>query len=402
MQVLSRHGARYPTYHKSIEYASLIDRIQQTAKEYRNDIYALLRDYRYTLGADDLTAFGEVEMFDSGTTFYNRYRELARHNVPFVRASGSDRVIASAKLFSHGYNEVKTFDPYSDKSQDNTSVNLIIPEGRKWNNTLDTGTCETFSDGSPVKEVQREFINIFAISILQSMMENMPGVNLALIDIPLLMDLCPFETANNPNGTLSPLCNLFSISDWYGYDYYKTLEKYYAFGAGNPLGSTRGVGYVNELISRMTKSLPVIDHTSVNHTLDSDPDTFPLDTALYADFTHDNAMVSIFDAFGLYNSTPSLSGKHVQSAAGTKGFSASWIVPFASRAYFEVMRCAAEGDQEGEGEELVRVLVNDRVVPLHGCDVDELGRCKLKDWIDGLDFARNGGRWEDYCPGPTD
>lgn len=397
MQVLSRHGARYPTAHKSVEYASLVDRIQQTAREYRTDIYAVLRDYQYKLGADDLTLFGEQEMFDMGTGFYNRYGDLARNNVPFVRASGSDRVIASGELFSNGYNEAKTSDTDSDKSQYNTSVNLIIPEGRKWNNTLDTGTCETFSDGSPVREIQREFLDIFATPILQRLMRNMPGVNLALIDIPLLMDLCPFETVNNPDGTYSALCNLFTRDEWLSYDYYKTLEKYYAFGAGNPLGSTRGVGYVNELISRMTKSLPVKDHTSVNHTLDSDPDTFPLDTALYADFSHDNAMVSIFDAFGLYNSTTPLSAKRVQSAGETEGFAASWVVPFAARAYFEVMRCSSD-DGQGREEEFVRVLVNDRVVPLHGCQVDEIGRCRLKEWIIGLDFARNGGRWDDYCP----
>lgn len=377
-----------------------MDRIQQTATEYKTDIYALLKDYRYELGADDLTSLGEQEMFDMGTAFYDRYGPLARHDVPFVRASGSDRVIASGELFSKGFNEAKSFDADSKKSQHNSSVNLVIPEGREWNNTLDSGTCETFSDGSPVHEVQQEFLNIFVPPILKRLVSNMPGVNLELHDIPLLMDLCPFETVNNPNGLSSPLCDLFTPSEWQSYDYYNTLEKYYAFGAGNPLGPTRGVGYVNEIISRMTKSLPVNDHTSVNHTLDSDPTTFPLDTALYADFSHDNAMISIFDAFGLYNSTKPLSAKHVQSVTKTKGYAASWIVPFAARANFEVMHCSSE-DYADQGS-LVRVLVNDRVVPLHGCDVDELGRCRLDDWIDGLDFARNGGRWENYCPKPND
>lgn len=398
VQVLARHGARYPTAHKSEIYASLVDRIQRTATDYKTDIYAFLKEYRYTLGADDLTSLGEDELLDLGTGFYDRYVELARNNVPFVRASGSERVIASGEFFSQGYNEAKLSDADSDKLQHNTSVNLVIPEGREWNNTLDTGTCQTFSDGSPVQEIQQEFLTVFAPPILQRLVANMPGVNLELNDIPLLMDLCPFETVNNPDGAFSPLCDLFTPSEWRSYDYYNTLEKYYAFGAGNPLGSTRGVGYVNELISRMTKSLPVNDHTSVNHTLDSDPGTFPLDTALYADFSHDNAMVSIFDAFGLYNSTNPLSAKRVQSADETKGFAASWVVPFAARAYFEVMRCWLSQDFADDGEEFVRVLVNDRVVPLHGCDVDDLRRCRLEDWLDGLGFARNGGRWEDYCP----
>lgn len=210
VQVLARHGARYPTAHKSAMYASLVDRIQQTATEYKTDIYALLKDYRFELGADDLTSFGEQEMFDMGTAFYDRYGQLTRQNVPFVRASGSDRVIASGELFSNGYNEAKTSDPDSDKSQHNTSVNLVIPEGREWNNTLDTGTCETFSDGSPVQEIQQEYLDLFAPPILQRLVANMPGVNLALHDIPLLMDLCPSKPSiaatapPHPYATSSP------------------------------------------------------------------------------------------------------------------------------------------------------------------------------------------------------
>jgi hypothetical protein len=55
----------------------------------------------------------------------------------------------------------------------------------------------------------------------------------------------------------------------------------------------QGVGYVNELLARLSDR-PVRDQTSVNHTLDSDPSTFPLGRAFYADFTHENLCVSPF------------------------------------------------------------------------------------------------------------
>lgn len=71
----------------------------------------------------------------------------------------------------------------------------------------------------------------------------------------------------------------------------------------------------------------------------------------------------------------------------TKGYSASWTVPFAARAYFEKMSCV------GAGEELVRVVVNDRVVPLEICGGDELGRCGLSSFVESLSFAREGGDW---------
>jgi hypothetical protein len=74
----------------------------------------------------------------------------------------------------------------------------------------------------------------------------------------------------------------------------------------------------------------------------------------------------------------------------TNGYSASWTVPFGSRAYFEKLRC------KGDSEEFVRVLVNDRVQPLHTCGGDVLGRCILSKFIDSLSFAKMGGHW-DQC-----
>jgi hypothetical protein len=59
--------------------------------------------------------------------------------------------------------------------------------------------------------------------------------------------------------------------------------------------------------------------------------------------------------------------------------------------YVEKMTCG--GGEEGEDEELVRVLVNDRVVPLQNCGADSLGRCRLGAFVESLSFARGGGLW---------
>jgi hypothetical protein len=66
----------------------------------------------------------------------------------------------------------------------------------------------------------------------------------------------------------------------------QTLNKYYGYSHGNPLGPTQGVGFTNELIARLT-SQPVNDHTTTNTTLDTSNTTFPLNRKLYADFSHD-------------------------------------------------------------------------------------------------------------------
>jgi 3-phytase len=90
---------------------------------------------------------------------------------------------------------------------------------------------------------------------------------------------------------------------------------------------------------------------------------------------------------GLYNGTAPLPQDHIQSEVQADGYSAAWTVPFAARAYIEMMQCSCSA------EPLVRVLVNDRVVPLHGCNADKLGRCRRSDFVRALSFARSGGDW---------
>jgi hypothetical protein len=173
----------------------------------------------------------------------------------------------------------------------------------------------------------------------------------------------------------------------------QSISKYYGFGPANPLGPTQGVGFANELLARLT-NMPVQDHTSTNSTLDGSDATFPLGRAMYADFSHDNDMTAIFFALGLYGGmgTGNCTGNGAASLSGAEadGYSASMTVSFAARAYFEKMVC------EEAGEEMVRVIVNDRVLPLVSFGADARGLVPLGKFVDAMSFARSGGEW-DQC-----
>ncbi|PTU24100.1 hypothetical protein P175DRAFT_0489257 [Aspergillus ochraceoroseus IBT 24754] len=387
VQLLSRHGARYPTSSKSKTYKKLIAAIQRNATSFSGK-YAFLETYNYTLGADNLTAFGEDQMVNSGKKFYHRYEKLAKNVIPFIRSSGEARVVASAEKFIEGFEAKKEKDHHVKAPQASPVVNVIIPEGAQYNNTLDHSTCTAFEESGLADEIKANFTALVTPSIRKRLEKDLAGVELTDKNIIHLMDMCSFDTvALTADGSeLSPFCHLFTRSEWAQYDYLQSLSKYYGYGAGNPLGPAQGIGFTNELIARLTES-PVHDHTSTNSTLDSDSTTFPLNATLYADFSHDNGMTSIFFAMGLYNGTEPLSQTSAETVAQMDGYSAAWTVPFAARSYVEKLQC------RGTKEPLVRVLVNDRVVPLHGCAVDRLGRCKLDDFIEGLSFARSGGNW---------
>ncbi|KAF1998383.1 acid phosphatase [Amniculicola lignicola CBS 123094] len=384
--VLSRHGGRDPTAGKSALYALLIADIHNTAKQYPGQ-FAFLKDYEYTLGADQLTDVGRQEMVNSGAHFFRRYSDLAASNPPFVRSAGQDRVIESANKWLVGLAQ-------ASKQSTPASISVIIPEGPKWNNTLSHDTCPAL-EGGPLRRVgyvaQSTFAGIFIPPIQKRVNGNL-GTSLTAGSIISLMDLCPFSTVAHPNGKVSPFCDLFTEEEWHEYDYYQSLGKWYGFGTGNPLGATQGVGYVNELIARLTDS-PVKDETNTNTTLNGDSTQFPLGKKVYADFSHDNDMSQVYAALGLYNNTKALSNETIEGTESTNGFSAAWTVPFAGRMYVEKLSCKEEAK-----EEYVRIIMNDRVMPLEFCGGDSYGRCTLSNFVKSQQFAREGGRWSECFP----
>ncbi|KAF5621278.1 3-phytase A [Fusarium sp. NRRL 52700] len=341
---LSRHGARYPTAGKTTAYSATIARLQKSVTNYGKG-YEWLKDYEYSLGSEDLTDFGQDQMTDSGKAFYERYIGLAEKTEPFMRASGSDRVIMSSHNFTQGF-----YASRGESGDDHTDDILVIPEEPGINNTLSHGTCSSFEDNDEIGDnsAQTTWGNKFLPPIRDRLNRNLHKAKLSLQETIYLMDLCPFNTVNTPDGVgQSRFCDLFSTEDWRSYDYYMTLGKYYEYGNGNAMGPTQGVGYVNELVSRLTRK-PVNDHTTTNRTLDANPETFPLDRALYADFSHDNTMVSIFSAMGLYNSTSKLPKHHIVPAIRAHGYSSAWVVPFAARMYVEKLECGATNEEKGE------------------------------------------------------
>ncbi|KAF7795763.1 hypothetical protein EIP86_006930 [Pleurotus ostreatoroseus] len=200
---------------------------------------------------------------------------------------------------------------------------------------------------------------------------------------------------------------------------------------GNPLGPIQGVGYANELIARLTGRPPTWDNTT------HDPSRhFPLDRAMYVDFTHENLMVAVYSAIGLFNVSEPLDPKHMPArpdalkGKGRKGgngngnggdegwdWTASRMVPFSARMVTERLACSFEdpdgGDDDPEADgEYVRIFVNDELQPLEFCRFDKDGEdeadvnvwkareglCLLEDFVESQTYARgNGGGDFEKC-----
>jgi len=259
---------------------------------------------------------------------------------------------------------------------------VILPE--HLNDTLDDKICP--NSGSSDAQTNL-WSSIYGPPIADRLNAHAPGANLSGQDIANLISLCALETV--AKNTLSLFCGIFTQADFAQFEYWADLDKYYGNGYGQALGPVQGVGYINELLARLT-GLPVQDNTQTNRTLDSSPITFPLNRTLYADFSHDNEMIAIYAALGLFKQPAPLDPKILDLG---RTWTTSYLTPFSGRMVTERLSCLVPGSQTGQTNtnDYVRILVDDALQPLEFCGAKEDGLCELNAFVESQSYARNDG-----------
>jgi len=163
------------------------------------------------------------------------------------------------------------------------------------------------------------------------------------------------------------------------------LDKYYGNGYGQPLGAVQGVGYVNELLARLTNQRAYVlnDQTQVNSTLDASATTFPLGRKLYADFTHDNQITSILAAMGLKKDPSALAATGPRSG---QVWVTSEIVPFGGNLVTELVTCGKK--------DYVRMLINDELQIPTFCEGHDkkTGLCGLAQFVASQEYSTANGQ----------
>ncbi|KAM5541215.1 hypothetical protein V8D89_005144 [Ganoderma adspersum] len=218
VNILQRHGARYPNLKEGEEYAAAVRRLG-SAKKFKDKRLEFLKHYHYDLSADDLTPFGAAQTFESGQLAFDRYRHLIDdHNIPFVRASGAPRVVDSAGNWSIGF-------AAASRQRYQPSVNVVLPEDA--NSTLKQD-CPNAADGSAQMDT---WLSVFEPRLLKRFNKAAPGVELDTSMVFGLMAMCPFESvAKLGERGGSPFCALFDEGDFRDFEYHGDVEKYYKDG----------------------------------------------------------------------------------------------------------------------------------------------------------------------------
>ncbi|KAI0072842.1 phosphoglycerate mutase-like protein [Panus rudis PR-1116 ss-1] len=394
LHFLHRHGARYPTQYAMYGGpANFSSRLHNNAKKWNGKgALSFMNDWTYKLGEEVLTPFGRQQLFDLGVSMRIKYGYLLRNftekNVlPVFRTESQDRMLASALNFAIG------FFGYPLEGQYLQSVTI---EAKGFNNTLSPyKTCPNArTSGKSDRSLYyvREWAGVYLADAHARLAPLLEGYDLSIEEIYTMQQMCAYETVAIG---YSKFCELFTEEEWRGFDYSLDIYFWYDSGFGSPVARVQGIGWVQELVARLTHTPIAVHNSSTNATLDDNPVTFPLGQSLYVDATHEVVVLNILTALNLTNFAEDgpLPATHIPAH---RKFKVSHLAPFATNIQFQLLSCSSLSEPQ------IRIVINDGVVPLtsiRGCPEQKDGLCPVSTFVEAQKEMIRTTDWEWGCHG---
>ncbi|KAJ6439414.1 multiple inositol polyphosphate phosphatase-like protein [Purpureocillium lavendulum] len=361
-----------------------------------------LNTYSYILNDTGLlTGVGAATEVAAGVSFWNRYgrtlynasaaqlqydpvfasNDSARPRVA-LRTTGQSRIENSQINWALGF-----FGPSFNATPDPSLTEwtgpfrvTIIPEGGTENNTLASyDSCfndNSEANGDIATRHQEAYKKIYLRSAVERLQVDAPrGFSFTYQDAYAMQMMCAYEYAFIG---MSEFCHLFSEDEWAGFENVLDIQCTY----GNPTGRAQGIGYLQELIARLTHTYITSSNSSVNSTLDDNAASFPLDQQIYADFSHDDILVSVLTAMSLdyLKDAPPLSEFPPRP---NRHFILSRLTPFGANLITETIGCSSADpaavrdrrvpytptqygyDPADAPHKFIRMRLNNGILPLH-------------------------------------
>ncbi|KIL68527.1 hypothetical protein M378DRAFT_158328 [Amanita muscaria Koide BX008] len=394
LHFLHRHGARYPT--NSADFGSpagLASRLHDTASQWNaTGELKFLNEWTFKLGQEVLTPFGRQQLFDLGVSMRLKYGYLLKNfteknTIPVFRTESQDRMLASALNFAIG------FFGYPFEGQYQQSITI---EANNFNNTLSPyKTCHNANDSNKGRRgvwYVKRWTSKYLKDAQKRLQSQLGGFDLSIEDVYSMQLLCPYETVAIG---YSKFCELFNREEWEGFDYSLDLLFWYTSAFGSPVARVQGIGYIQELIARLTHTPISVHNSSTNATLDDNPITFPLNDSLYVDATHEVVVLNIITALNLTTLAAGgpLPATHIPHK---RSFKVSQLAPFATNIQFQLLECSALPDPQ------IRIIINDGVAPLtgiKGCPEQRDGMCPVSRFVEAQKEIIARTDWTYDCHG---
>ncbi|CAK7264996.1 hypothetical protein SEPCBS57363_001356 [Sporothrix epigloea] len=446
--LLQRHAQRFDTDwgDESLMGSNFAAKVAAVKQPNFSGPLAFLNSYEYLMSESYLTGIGASTEFGLGVNFWNRYGRLLYNatagqvafnatspaaldasSKPVLRTTSNSRMWNSQiswalGFFGPSFRPTKDIDPTLSNWTAPFRA-IVIPEGGTENNTLASyDSCandniEPMIDMGDVK--MKPYVEKYLVAAARRMRAYVPpGFNITATDAYAMQSLCAYETAAFGE---SAFCSLFTLDEWAGFEVTHDAQYYYDYSYGNPTSRAQGIGYVQELIARLTNQYITVSNTSVNSTLTNNAEDFPLGAKFYADFTHDDIIVSVLTAMSIdyLHDAPSLSQWPPNP---NRNFVLSSLTPFGGHLVAEVFGCKSAApeavtahttvyskkstgyDAAKASHKFVRLRLNNGILPLNTirgghCAGRTDGFCAIKDFLASQANSTALANYEYACTG---
>ncbi|KAH8674341.1 histidine phosphatase [Xylariales sp. PMI_506] len=424
--LLQRHAQRFPTSEfddgpNDADFATKVfNWTRASPAEQFTGPLAFLNTYEYLMSEGYLTNIGAQTEFQAGVWFWNRYGRLLLNSAPGQLAYNASfpngtarpkpvlRTTSQSRMWNSQINWALGFFGTSFQiTPDPTLANatspfdvVVIPEGDSENNTLASYDSCFDENNEPILDLGDQdlvsYIPTYLTAATQRLQQFVPsGFELTVNDTYAMQSLCAYE-----NGYIgdSAFCGLFTLDEWAGFENTLDIEYFYDYSYGNPTGRAQGIGYLQELVARLTNQYIFSSNSSVNSSLTNNPDTFPLGQAFYADFTHDDIIISVMNAMSLdyFRDPPSLTQWPPNP---NRRFVLSHLTPFGAHFVTEVIGCSSAAPVEVAQRSTVYSSTANGYNPSNA--THKFIRMRLNEGILPLNTIRGGqcqGRTDGMCP----
>lgn len=370
VQLLSRHGERYPSKKVGKKLEKINDKFKEYNGTFAGDL-AFLNDY--TFFVDDANNYekettpensegyfsGANNALRHGTSFRAKYDSIYNPDKPLpVFTANYNRVLVTAEYFARGFLG-------RDYNESTVQYVVIDEDGRLGADSLTPRYgCSSYDDEANVDYVDG-FSSQYLEDALARIKESNPDLDLDSDDVGNLFDWCAYEI--NVRG-YSPVCNIFSNTDFIKNSYSNDLDNYYSHGPGNNMTKVVAAPFVRASLELLKD----------NNT----------DNKIFLSFSHDTDLEIVLSSLGLLGIEDGavLPNDHIPFP---HKYVHSTIVPQGARIYTEKLKC---GD-----DYYVRYILNDAVYPLPGCTDGPGFSCKLDDYEDYVNDRLQNVDYAEQC-----
>ncbi|KAJ6616700.1 histidine phosphatase superfamily [Mycena sp. CBHHK59/15] len=312
-----------------------------------------------------VTSFLFPPRFNLGIGFRVKYGELLKKATDLPANLNFTAGFFGVQTYQNEYHQLIEID---DEEDDLPVANSTLAP---WNCPTSDTDVGAFGSKQAFK-----WANIYLAPAQKRLAPFISGFNLTISALFDMQSLCSYETVALG---FSVFCGLFGKASPTSS---VNLEFWYGFGPGTPYASAMGIGWVQELVSRLTETRITKFDTSVNGTVVSSNVTFPFRQPIYIDATHDTVVSAIVTALN-FTSLAANGPLPTDSIPVQQTYFASKISPFAANLVGQVLSCSATQDEPTH----IRWVLNDAVVPLTGIKgfkESNDGLCELPDFISGM------------------